>query len=145
VGRDALVSNTTGSSNVAVGFRAGQLQLSGSALTDPENSIYIGANARGFDNSDNNTIVIGANAVGTGPNQTVINTTATTLTTIRGTPTSVLAFSGDTMRIVTQRNPASSASGNTGDFAFGTVSGTTYLYYCIASGNWGRVALTTGY
>jgi len=143
---NAMFGNTTGSSNVAVGVSAGRFHSTGSiALTDPENSIYIGANSRGFNNDDNNTIVIGAGAIGTGANQTVINTTATTLTTIQGTSTSVLAFSGNTMRIVTTRTPASNATGTAGDFAFGTSSGTTYLYYCIASGNWGRVALTTGY
>ncbi len=49
------------------------------------------------------------------------------------------------MRITGTRTPASNAAGTAGDFTFGTDGGTTYLYYCIASGNWGRVALTTGY
>jgi len=146
VGVNALLNTISGSSNVAVGFNAGRFQQDGSTtLTASSSSIYIGANCKGFDNSDNNTIVIGAGASGTGANQTVINTTSTTLTTIQGTSTSVLAFSGDTMRIVTQRNPASTAVGTSGDFAFGTSGGTTFLYFCIASGNWARVALTTGY
>jgi hypothetical protein len=57
----------------------------------------------------------------------------------------LFAIAGDTMRIVGTRNPASNAAGTAGDFAFGTTGGSTYLYYCIASGNWGRVQLTTGY
>ena len=41
--------------------------------------------------------------------------------------------------------PASNATGNPGQVAFGVVSGTPYLYYCYAVNSWGRVALTTGY
>jgi hypothetical protein len=41
--------------------------------------------------------------------------------------------------------PASNATGNPGQVAFGVVSGTPYLYYCYAVNTWGRVALTTGY
>jgi len=48
------------------------------ALADPENSVYIGASSRGFDNSDNNTIVIGYSAIGAGANKAVIGNASVT-------------------------------------------------------------------
>ena len=86
LGVSAMYSNTTGSSNVAVGLSAGRYHSDGSTvLTDPENSIYIGVNAKGLNNADNNTIVIGANAVADGANTTVIGTSSTTSTRVFGT------------------------------------------------------------
>jgi hypothetical protein len=77
--------NTTGSLNIAIGFQAGRVHANGSTgLTDPENSIYIGSSCRGFDNSDNNSIVIGYSAIGLGANTTVIGNTSTTLTALPG-------------------------------------------------------------
>jgi len=43
------------------------------------------------------------------------------------------------------QTPASNAVGTTGQIAYGTVAGTSYIYVCIASGNWRRTALTAGY
>jgi len=85
VGDSALRENTTGSNNVAIGILAGRYHANGStALTDPENSIYIGANVRGFNNSDANSIVIGYSAIGLGANTTVIGNTSTIAATIYG-------------------------------------------------------------
>lgn len=85
VGGGALYSNTTGSNNVAIGFRAGRFQADGAtSLTDPENSIYIGDQCRGYDNTDTNVIVIGYTAIGLGANTTVIGNTSTTAATIYG-------------------------------------------------------------
>ena len=82
----ALLNNTTGDNNVAIGSLAGRWQANGStALQTPNNSIYIGGSSKGFNNSDNNTIVIGYNAVGTGANQTCIGTSGTVITYLGGT------------------------------------------------------------
>jgi hypothetical protein len=43
------------------------------------------------------------------------------------------------------QTPASNAAGTTGQLAYGTSAGTSYIYVCIASGNWQRAALTAGY
>jgi hypothetical protein len=84
-GAYALYANTTGSSNVALGTLSGRYHANGTtALTDPDNSIYIGTNSRGKDNNDNNSIVIGANAIGEGANTTVIGNSATTNTHLYG-------------------------------------------------------------
>ena len=114
-------------------------------LTQASASIFIGLDARPSGNTQTNQIVIANQGRGDGSNTTVIGNASTVSTRIAGTATSLFAISGDTMRITGTRTPASNAAGTAGDFTFGTDGGTTYLYYCIASGNWGRVALTTGY
>jgi hypothetical protein len=43
------------------------------------------------------------------------------------------------------QTPASNAAGTNGQLAYGTVAGTSYIYVCIASGNWQRATLTAGY
>jgi len=86
VGYQAQYSLTTGSYNVGFGYQAGRYHADGAtALTDPEYSVYIGTNACGKDNSDNNSVVIGGNTpIGLGANTTVIGTSATTLTRLYG-------------------------------------------------------------
>jgi hypothetical protein len=80
----ALYGNTTGVSNVAIGSYAGTYQATGAALTDPDNSVYIGANSRGLSNLDNNSIVIGFGATGEGANTTVIGNSSTQKTHLYG-------------------------------------------------------------
>ena len=85
LGSNALFANTIGSNNVAFGYQAGQFQADGvTAMTDPKNSIYLGAGSRGATNSDPNSIVIGYGAVGLGANTTVIGNASTTLTKLFG-------------------------------------------------------------
>lgn len=85
-GSYAAYALTTGSYNNAIGYYAGRYHADGAtALTDPEYSVYIGANARGKDNADSNSVVIGGNTpIGLGANTTVIGTSATTLTRLYG-------------------------------------------------------------
>ncbi len=77
VGANAGNGNTTGSNNVFLGTRAGQYQPNGSTNLIPNNSIYVGYNAKGFTNSDSNSIVIGYLAIGEGANTTVIGNSST--------------------------------------------------------------------
>ena len=144
VGRSALIRGTC-SQSVAIGSNAGAYFASFQNLTAVTNSIFIGAFANPSLDNPSNCIVIGYNVQGDGSNTAVLGNSSITSTRIAGSATSKVTVDGDTMRIVGTRTPASNAAGTAGDFAFGTNSGTTYLYYCIASGNWGRVALTTGY
>lgn len=63
------LGNTTGSGNSFLGVSCGRFQADGvTLLTDPENSVYLGSMVRGLDNNDNNSIVVGANAIGRGAN-----------------------------------------------------------------------------
>ena len=144
VGTSSLRDVTTGN-NTAIGASAGFVAISGQSNNQGTDSVFVGQDTRPSGQSDANCIVIGKSARGDGSNTTVINNSSTTSTRIAGTATSLFAIDGDTMRIVGTRTPASNAAGTAGDFCFGTDSGTTYLYYCIANGNWGRVGLTTGY
>ena len=76
---------TSGSNLVCIGGQAGFYQADGvTALTASSNSVYIGYNAKGFNNSDSNSIVIGSGAIGIGANSTVIGTSSTTAATIHG-------------------------------------------------------------
>lgn len=73
VGWDSFLENLTGSGNVVVGRNAAAVQADGTThLTTATDSIYIGKDVRGFNNNDNNSIVIGAGAIGAGANKTVI-------------------------------------------------------------------------
>ena len=76
---------TSGDATTCIGGLAGRYQANGSTdLGASSNSVYIGYNAKGFNNSDSNTIVIGSNAIGLGANTTVIGTSSTTATTVYG-------------------------------------------------------------
>ena len=72
LGFSALQNNNAGGSNTAIGFRAGLYQADLSPLTSAQSSIYIGAEAKGLNNNDWNSIVVGDNTTGAGPNTTVI-------------------------------------------------------------------------
>jgi hypothetical protein len=148
IGHAAFNLSTDVTGCTALGHLAGAYRgaTGTTTLAAAENSIFIGRQSRADNTGQTNQVVIGGvDAIGDGSNTTVINNSSTTSTRIAGTATSLFAIAGDTMRITETRTPASNAAGTAGDFTFGTDSGTTYLYYCIASGNWGRVALTTGY
>ncbi|MDD2774055.1 MAG: hypothetical protein PHP45_10220 [Elusimicrobiales bacterium] len=101
VGNRAGYSNTTGAQNVFVGQAAGRFWADGStALETPTNSVYIGYAARGYNNSDSNSIVIGANAIGIGANSVVLGNSSIATTVLRGnvgigttSPTSLLTLS----------------------------------------------------
>lgn len=85
IGVEAGNRNTTGGNNIFIGTSTGMYHANGSTpLTDPENSIYLGYQVRGKDNSDSNSIVIGYQAIGLGANTTVIGNTSTTLTALPG-------------------------------------------------------------
>jgi hypothetical protein len=86
IGFESFYNITAGSYNSAVGMNAGKYQANGStALQTPNSSVYIGYQARGKDDSDNNSVVIGGNTpIGLGANTTVIGTSATTLTRLYG-------------------------------------------------------------
>lgn len=85
LGYNSGVNNTSGKSNLFLGWEAGRFQANGTtSLTDPDYSTYIGAGARGKDNADSNSIVIGYHAIGEGANTTVIGNTSTTSARIFG-------------------------------------------------------------
>jgi len=137
VGRSALPNNTTGDENIAIGNFSGRFHADGvTDLTTPNNSIYIGHNVRGNNNSDSNSIVIGNAAIGLGANSTVIGVSSTTLTKVFGK----LQTSGDSVQIDTAKTPSSAAdTGVTGQIAWDA----NFIYVCTATNTWKRVAIAT--
>lgn len=89
VGYSALLNISTSPANVGIGYQAGRYQANGStALATAASSVYIGASARGFSDSDNFSVVIGSAAIGLGANTSVIGTiNQTTAATIYGAGT----------------------------------------------------------
>ena len=76
----------TSDSNVAIGFNAGANRgiTNAAPLTNANNSIFIGNNARPLANASTNELVIGSNALGLGNNSTVIGNTLITNARIYG-------------------------------------------------------------
>ncbi len=83
-GYSALRFNIAGNNNIALGYQAGRYIANGSNLTGTANSIYIGADSKGLNNSDNNSIVIGYNAIGIGANSVVLGNSSIATTVLRG-------------------------------------------------------------
>ncbi|CAN5843947.1 hypothetical protein BH11VER1_BH11VER1_23150 [soil metagenome] len=98
-GYQALKSNTTGGYNTVSGVNAAIFHADGvTALTDPEGSVYIGAETRALNNSDSNSIVIAgrsatARGIGEGANTTVLGNLETVSTKLFG----ALSQSGGTV------------------------------------------------
>ncbi|MDP2741588.1 MAG: hypothetical protein Q8O66_02815, partial [bacterium] len=73
------------SDNTALGYKAGFYQADGAtSLTTPNQSVYIGSGAMGFNNSDVNSIVIGYLAKGIGANSVVLGNDSITTTALKG-------------------------------------------------------------
>ena len=80
-GYQALRYNTTGERNIATGYYAGRTDSSGTGITNPNDSIFLGYNTKALSDNGVNEIVIGSNVTGLGSNTIVlgndnINTTA---------------------------------------------------------------------
>ena len=160
VGRDALIQNSTGSRNTGIGdqairaitgasnsntalgteagWRFGAAGTSSNVLCN--DSTFIGYQARPNNTGETNQIAIGHQTVGDGSNTTVLGNSSTTSTRMAGTATSVLRVSGDTVRIDNARTPATAgAAGNAGDICWDA----DYIYVCVATNTWKRVAIAT--
>ncbi len=89
IGGGAGYNLTNSSSNTMVGTYAGRYQADGStSLATAALGVYLGFTAKGLNDSDSYSIVIGANAVGLGANTTVLGTiNQTTAATIYGAGT----------------------------------------------------------
>jgi hypothetical protein len=127
--------------NVVIGYAAARYHSNGTtALTTADSCVYIGSQVRGLNNSDSNSIVIGASAIGDGANTTVLGTSSTTQTKLHGTATSVGIISGDRLRVINAKTPSSATdTGTAGDICWDA----SYLYVCTATNTWRRVAHAT--
>jgi len=131
VGTGALQFGTAAgnSNNVAMGFAAGAYRADGVTQNLVSSlSTFLGFQAYPLGNSENNEIVIGANAVGHGTGTTTIGSAATVRSFILGI-TNIL-----------QGTPASSsASCTSGDVEFDA----SFIYVCVAANTWKRVGVST--
>jgi len=85
IGSAALYSMVTGSRNIAIGRIVGRYYGAGTdALTDSDNSIFIGYNTKPSGDSQTNQIVIGYEAVGNGSNSVTLGNTSITKTILNG-------------------------------------------------------------
>ena len=85
IGALAARNVVTGTGTVAIGTDVIRFHANGStATTANSNSVYIGSYINAFNNSDNNTVVIGYGATSLGANTTLIGNNATTRTHFMG-------------------------------------------------------------
>ena len=139
LGYFAMFGNTTGSYNTALGYFAGRFHADGTtALTDAENSIYIGAGTRGLDNSDSNSIVVGYNAIGMGANTAVWGNTSVLNHYFSGNinATNILGGSSTTQDLTLQTTSGVGATGADMHFLVGN-NGATEAMTILNSGNVG--------
>ncbi len=113
IGAVALYNNNLGNYNIGIGYLAGTYHANGTtALTDPEGCVYIGAECRGKDNSDSNSVVIAgrtatARGISNGANTTTIGNSETTGTFI---PAGNLTLSNGNLVLGTAGNGISFAA-----------------------------------
>ncbi|KKP96499.1 MAG: hypothetical protein US04_C0001G0001, partial [Candidatus Nomurabacteria bacterium GW2011_GWD2_36_14] len=139
LGYFGLFGNTTGSYNVALGYRAARFHADGTtALTDAENSVYIGGDVRGKDNSDSNSIVIGYNAIGMGANTAVWGNTSILNHYFSGNinATNIIGGSSTTQDLTLQTTSGVGATGADMHFLVGNAGGTEAMTI-LNSGNVG--------
>ena len=58
-------------------------------------------------------------------------------------PTDLLDINGDNIRIRTGKTPTPTSTCDVGEISWGTVSGTSYVYVCVATNDWRRATLST--
>ena len=86
-GYNCLLSQATGSNNVAIGGSAGRYIADGAtALAVSDNSVFVGTSARPLANSQTNQNVFGYNAIGLGSNSSVIGNSSVIVFKAFGTP-----------------------------------------------------------
>ena len=84
VGKFALREILTGGFNTALGYAAGRLISTGTSNSLTTYSLFLGHSTRPLNNSDINTIVIGASAIGIGPNTAVLGNDSIITTALKG-------------------------------------------------------------
>ena len=127
------------SGSIAIGSESANYQADGSTLLiNSQYSVYIGTQVRAFNNSDVNSIVIGANAIGQGANTTVIGNTNTVSGTIFGSINFPLGVRVSTLSGVLQ------ASISSGGVIFGTLASGVVISGSVASGQIGTFHLASG-
>ena len=143
LGGSSLYSNTNGSKNVAVGYMAARYTNTGGNLQTPENSVYIGYDARGLGDDDSNSIVIGYQARGLGVNTVVLGNDSITTTALKGNVGIETTDPGSELDVKGTIRLSGSSSGYVG-LAPATAAGDTVYTLPAADGSDGHVLTTDG-
>lgn len=129
VGSESLSKNTDGARNTAVGANAGAYLSDGTtSVTSPDQSVYLGEQSRAGSATPTNEIVIGYLAAGHGSNTVTIGNDSVVATYLNGD-------------IVTEQKTPSSATDN--GIAGTICADSDYIYVCVDTNTWKRVALST--
>lgn len=84
LGDQSMAGLTRGNKNVAIGHNAGKLISNNKTNNQSKNSIFIGSDSKPLSDKTENEIVIGGEAIGSGPNTTTIGNTKTEKTKLHG-------------------------------------------------------------
>ena len=138
LGFQAIASNTTGNTNVAVGSLAGRTTVVANGNTTGSNNTFLGYNTgAGNTVQPDHMTVIGADATGIGSN-------AIFLGRANGSDTVNVPgiLSAATLIETTTHTPSSATdTGTTGQIAWDS----GFIYVCIATNSWKRVAIAAGF
>lgn len=149
IGAWSLMNLGVSRRNVGIGTLAGRYQANGStALTDAENSVYIGYNAMGKDNSDSNSIVIGSEAAGQGANTVVLGNDSITDTYLQGTVHAAIdrlttVDGSPSTLMLTDNTTDMTLTGSDGDLIFDQTSGDFEFRDVVRGPSSGCTAATT--
>lgn len=140
IGANALISNTTGGYNVAIGALAGYTGTPANANTTGSTNVWIGyGSGPGTPSQLTNSIAIGNGALVSAINSVQLgsNTLPNMILQLGDASTFKASLSGV---IIASAAPATASS--TGDK--GTITwDSSYIYVCVATNTWKRVAITT--
>ena len=133
IGQGTLQANTTGSDNVAIGLHAGRYFIGLVNGVNPNQSIFIGREAKAQADNQTNQIVIGHQAQGIGSNTVVLGNNAIVTTALKGDvgvgttiPTEKLDVDG-TMRLRGQFYDENNEVGTPGQVLSTTATGTDWI------------------
>lgn len=144
-GREIRMIHSSTSDAASFAMQAGTTVASIGAVAQDYTSVTIWQNRGRFDCSAGSGVAIscqGENPIVFGPNRVERMRLSGTGDLGIGTasPTALLDINGDTLRLRTSKTPASAtATGNAGDIAWDA----DYIYVCIATNTWRRVAHAT--
>ena len=134
IGAKSLYSNTTGNYNTAIGYQAGY------NLTSGNQNLIIGYNINFPNSTGSYQLNIGNAIFGTNIDGTGTTISSGNIGLFTNSPTAKLDINANTIRLRTARTITKSTdTGNQGDICWDS----NYLYICVATNTWKRVALSS--
>ena len=132
----------SGNYNIAIGYNAGSYTNT-LQLEDANNSIFIGAETKSLADTTTNEIVIGAHAIGNGPNSVTLGSNDITKTILKGSVGVGTIAPGSALDVKGTLRLSGSTSGYVG-FTPAAVAGSTTYTLPSADGSSGQILRTNG-